>query len=441
MNILSFVSRCSLVALVSFFASCLAWANDVSSVRLWRSPDNTRLVFDLASPVEYKIIPLSSPDRLVIDLKDATLKSSFKGIDLSETPIVKIRHAVRNKGDLRVVLDLKMAIQPRSFLLKPNGDAGHRLVVDLNDATSAKQSAEVVTTEPKNDARRDIVVAIDAGHGGEDPGASGPNKVREKHVVLAIAKQLAEQINRQPGYRAELVRKGDYYVKHKRRWEIAREKRADLFLSIHADAFTDPRAKGSSVYALSRKGTTSAMARFLADSENVDLAGEVSLGDHEEMVQKTLTDLVMTSSLVSSIDVGERIIKQMGGMTDLHSKRVELANFRVLKAPDIPSILVETGFISNPKEERKLSDKRHQQKLAEAITQGIKEYFEESPPMGTLVAWQKDNRNASEHVIQRGDTLSKIAALYDTSVAQLKRENALKNNVIHVGQTLRIPRS
>ncbi len=417
-----------------------AWANDVSSVRLWRSPDHTRLVFDLDQPVDYKIIPLAAPDRLVIDLSDARLKTSFKKLDLSDTPIVKIRHAKRNKGDLRVVLDLKTNVQPRSFLLKPNGDAGHRLVLDLNDVTAAKAPA-VAASEPKPDTKRDIVVAIDAGHGGEDPGASGPSRVREKHVVLAIAQKLADEINRKPGYRAVLVRTGDYYVKHKRRWEIARENRADLFLSIHADAFTDPRARGSSVYALSRKGTTSAMARFLADSENVDLAGEVSLGDHEEMVQKTLTDLVMTSSLVSSIDVGERIISQMGNMTDLHSKRVELANFRVLKAPDIPSILIETGFISNPKEERKLSDKKHQQKLAQAITRGVMAYFEENPPMGTMIAWQKDNKNASEHVIQRGETLSKIASLYNTSVAQLKRENALNSNVIHVGQTLRIPRS
>lgn len=417
-----------------------AWANDMSSVRLWRSPDHTRLVFDLDQPVDYKIIPLTAPDRLVIDLSDARLKTSFKKLDLSDTPIVKIRHAKRNKGDLRVVLDLKTNVQPRSFLLKPNGDAGHRLVLDLNDVTAAKAPA-VVASEPKPDTKRDIVVAIDAGHGGEDPGASGPSRVREKHVVLAIAQKLADEINRKPGYRAVLVRTGDYYVKHKRRWEIARENRADLFLSIHADAFTDPRARGSSVYALSRKGTTSAMARFLADSENVDLAGEVSLGDHEEMVQKTLTDLVMTSSLVSSIDVGERIISQMGNMTDLHSKRVELANFRVLKAPDFPSILIETGFISNPKEERKLSDKKHQQKLAQAITRGVMAYFEENPPMGTMIAWQKDNKNASEHVIQRGETLSKIASLYNTSVAQLKRENALNSNVIHVGQTLRIPRS
>lgn len=429
-----------ITALLSLSFALSAWANDVSSVRLWRSPDNTRLVFDLDQPVEYKIIPLASPDRLVIDLNDARLKASFTSLDLSNTPIAKIRHATRNKGDLRVVLDLKNSVQPRSFLLKPSEDAGHRLVVDLNDVVKDKPAA-VVASEPKADAKRDIVVAIDAGHGGEDPGALGPSKIREKHVVLAIAKQLAEEINRQPGYRAVLVRTGDYYLKHKRRWEIARENRADLFLSIHADAFTDPRARGSSVYALSRKGTTSAMARFLADSENVDLAGEVSLGDHEEMVQKTLTDLVMTSSLVSSIDVGERIIGQMGNMTDLHSKRVELANFRVLKAPDIPSILIETGFISNPKEETKLSDTKHQQKLAKAITRGVVDYFAESPPMGTLIAWQKDNQNGHEHVIRRGETLSKIAALYNTSVAQLKSENALKNNTIHVGQTLRIPRS
>ncbi|MEY3016950.1 MAG: hypothetical protein RL336_85 [Pseudomonadota bacterium] len=441
MNFRTYLTTVLATLLLNVFWVVPVYANEVSSVRVWRSPENTRLVFDLAAPLEYNIIPLSSPDRLVIDLQQAKLKTSFKSLDLKDTPIVKIRHAVRNKNDLRVVLDLNAAVQPRSFLLKPNGDAGHRLVVDLNDVATTKPTPTVVASEPQKDARRDIVVAIDAGHGGEDPGASGPTKVREKHVVLAIAKQLQEEINKQPGYRAVLVRTGDYYVKHKRRWEKARENRADLFMSIHADAFTDPRAKGSSVYALSRKGTTSAMARFLANSENVDLAGEVSLGDHEEMVQKTLTDLVMTSSLVNSIAVGERIIGEMGRMTDLHSKRVELANFRVLKAPDIPSILIETGFISNPKEERQLNDKKYQKTLAQAITRGVLAYFEESPPMGTLIAWQKDNQKAAEHVIKRGDTLSKVAAMYSISVAQLKQENGLKSNVIHVGQTLRIPRS
>lgn len=441
MNFRTYLTTVLATLLLNVFWVVPVYANEVSSVRVWRSPENTRLVFDLAAPLEYNIIPLSSPDRLVIDLQQAKLKTSFKSLDLKDTPIVKIRHAVRNKNDLRVVLDLNAAVQPRSFLLKPSGDAGHRLVVDLNDFATTKPTPTVVASEPQKDARRDIVVAIDAGHGGEDPGASGPTKVREKHVVLAIAKQLQEEINKQPGYRAVLVRTGDYYVKHKRRWEKARENRADLFMSIHADAFTDPRAKGSSVYALSRKGTTSAMARFLANSENVDLAGEVSLGDHEEMVQKTLTDLVMTSSLVNSIAVGERIIGEMGRMTDLHSKRVELANFRVLKAPDIPSILIETGFISNPKEERQLNDKKYQKTLAQAITRGVLAYFEESPPMGTLIAWQKDNQKAAEHVIKRGDTLSKVAAMYSISVAQLKQENGLKSNVIHVGQTLRIPRS
>ena len=441
MNFRSALSTTLTILLLNVLWVVPVFANEVSSVRVWRSPDNTRLVFDVEAPLQYNIIPLVSPDRLVIDLQQTKLSTSFKTLDLKDTPIVKIRHAVRNKNDLRVVLDLSAAVQPRSFLLKPNGDAGHRLVVDLNDAASPKPAPSVAASEPQKDARRDIVVAIDAGHGGEDPGASGPSKVREKHVVLAIAKQLQEEINKRPGYRAVLVRTGDYYMKHKRRWEKARENRADLFMSIHADAFTDPRARGSSVYALSRKGTTSAMARFLANSENVDLAGEVSLGDHEEMVQKTLTDLVMTSSLVSSIAVGEQIIGEMGRMTHLHSKRVELANFRVLKAPDIPSILIETGFISNPTEERKLNDKKYQKTLAQAITRGVLAYFEESPPMGTLIAWQKDNQKATEHVIKRGDTLSKVAAMYSISVAQLKQENGLKSNVIHVGQTLRIPRS
>jgi N-acetylmuramoyl-L-alanine amidase len=298
----------------------------------------------------------------------------------------------------------------------------------------------VETENAVQNAKRDIVVAIDAGHGGEDPGASGPSKTREKHVVLEIAKELKATIDGQPGFKAVLVRQGDYYVQHKRRWEIARENKADLFISIHADAFTDPRAKGSSVFALSRKGTTSAMARFLADSENVDLAGEVSLGDQEEMVAKTLTDLVMTSSLVASLDVGERIIGTMDDVTHLHSKRVELANFRVLKAPDVPSILIETGFISNPEEEKKLISKSHQRKLANAITEGVTSYFKSNPPMGTFLAWQREQTELNTHVVGRGESLTKIANSYGVTLDALKQANNLKKNTIHVGQKLRIPK-
>jgi N-acetylmuramoyl-L-alanine amidase len=415
-------------------------ANSISSVRLWRAPDHTRLVFDLDSPIDYKLISLAEPDRLVLDISDTTLGTSLDDIELTNTPIVKIRYAGRNNNDLRVVLDLNNQVQPRSFLLKPNGDAGHRLVVDLNDIEGTAVVSEPAR-DPKLDEKRNVVVAIDAGHGGEDPGASGPTKSREKHVVLAIAKVLAEEINAQPGFEAVLVRKGDYYIKHKRRWEIARESRADLFISVHADAFTDPRAKGSSVYALSRKGTTSAMARFLADSENVDLAGEVNLGDQEEMVAKTLTDLVMTSSLVTSLDIGERIIGAMGKVTHMHSKRVELANFRVLKAPDIPSLLVETGFISNPSEEKKLNSSNHQKKLAKAITSGLKAYFESNPPMGTLLAWQREASEKAKHVVVRGDSLTSIASRYGVSMAALKKANNLNSNTIRIGQTLRIPSS
>jgi len=429
--------------IVLFFGMLLAlnsFANSVSSVRLWRAPDHTRLVFDLDNPIDYKLMTLASPDRLVIDISDTAIKASMRDIELQDSPILKIRHAKRNKNDLRVVLDLKTKVQPRSFLLKPNGDAGHRLVVDLNDIAKTQVPADPVR-DPKLDEKRNIVVAIDAGHGGEDPGASGPSKTREKHVVLEISRVLAEEINARPGFEAVLVRKGDYYIKHKRRWEIARENRADLFISVHADAFTDPRAKGSSVYALSRKGTTSAMARFLADSENVDLAGEVNLGDQEEMVAKTLTDLVMTSSLVTSLDIGGRIIGAMGKVTHMHSKRVELANFRVLKAPDIPSILLETGFISNPGEEKKLTNKSHQKKLAKAITSGLESYFKSNPPIGTLLAWEREAAEREKHVVSRGDSLSSIASRYGVSLASLKQANNLKSNNIRVGQTLRIPHS
>lgn len=428
-----------LILLCALVFASHSFANNITSVRLWRSPEYTRLVFDVDAPVDYKIMTLSGPERIVIDLNSIALKTSLQDLSVAQTPIARLRSAKRGSADLRVVLDLEKVVKPRSFMLQPNGDAGHRLVLDLYDVSIAPQ--KVVEAESVvRDEKRDIVVAIDAGHGGEDPGASGPSKTREKHVVLEIAKELKAEIDQQAGFKAVLVRNGDYYIQHKRRWEIARENKADLFISIHADAFSDPRAKGSSVYALSRKGTTSAMARFLADSENVDLAGEVSLGDQEEMVAKTLTDLVMTSSLVASLDVGERIIASMDDVAHMHSKRVELANFRVLKAPDVPSILVETGFISNPEEEKKLTNKTHQRKLASAITQGVTGYFKRNPPMGTLLAWEREASERESHIVSRGESLTKIASNYGVSLDALKKANGLKNNTIRIGQKLRIPK-
>src|SRR5690606_11788467 len=322
--------------------------------------------------------------------------------------ITGVRSAQRSPTDLRLVLDLSAMVTPKSFTLAPNQQYGHRLVVDLFDqehaGNAAPQTPQVTqppagtAVPPKVDSapstapaklppvasgQRDIVIAIDAGHGGEDPGALGPGKkLYEKHVTLAIAKELQRQINAEKGFRGELVRTGDYFIPLRKRTEIARKKGADLFVSIHADAAPNSRAFGASVYALSERGATSETARWLADTENqsdlIGGAGNVSLDDKDRMLAGVLLDLSMTASLSSSLNVGQQVLSNMGRITPLHKRRVEQAGFMVLKSPDIPSILVETGFISNPNEANKLSTAAHQQALARSITAGVRDFFQQS---------------------------------------------------------------
>ncbi|WP_390616234.1 N-acetylmuramoyl-L-alanine amidase [Maricurvus nonylphenolicus] len=428
-----------------------SWAADINSVRVWRAPDHTRLVFDLSGPVEHKLFTLQSPNRLVIDIEKTRLKSKLAELNLKDSPIKQVRSATRNGKDLRVVLDLSQKIKPRSFVLRKHAGKSDRLVVDLYDL-SKTQTVKTVAQVTKPQTRRDIVIAIDAGHGGEDPGALGPKtgkrRLREKDVVLAISKELAAMINREPGYRAELVRTGDYYIPLRKRRNIARDKRADLFVSIHADAFTNPKANGASVFALSRRGATSETARFLAQKENeADLiggVGSVSLDDKDEVLRGVLVDLSMTATLSSSLQVGEQVLKQMDSVARLHKPHVEQAGFAVLKSPDVPSILVETGFISNPGEAKKLSTSKYRKQMANSVFRGIKKYFYRYPPAGSYVAWKKSGGNerpTQEYVIARGDTLSAIAKRYNVSIAALRSANGLNGSVIKVGQRLKIPAS
>ncbi|KIP99572.1 MULTISPECIES: N-acetylmuramoyl-L-alanine amidase [Pseudomonas] len=441
-------------------------ASDVRSVRLWRAPDNTRLVFDLSGPVQHSVFTLSAPDRIVIDISGAKLVTPLDKLALSNTPITSVRSAQRTPDDLRVVIDLSSQVTPKSFTLAPNQQYGHRLVVDLFDqASDAAPSLPSTTTAsappvpvtptqappklaPVPGGKRDIVIAIDAGHGGEDPGALGPVKGQlEKHVTLSIAKELQRQINAQKGFRAELVRTGDYFIPLRKRTEIARKKGADLFVSIHADAAPRAAAFGASVYALSDRGATSETARWLADAENqsdlIGGAGNVSLEDKDRMLAGVLLDLSMTASLSSSLNVGQKVLGQMGQVTPLHKRRVEQAGFMVLKSPDIPSILVETGFISNPSEARKLHSASHQQSLSRSIVTGVKQFFEQNPPPGTYIAWLRDNgkiaQGPREHRVSSGESLALIAQRYQISLATLRSANSLKSDVIKVGQTLQIP--
>lgn len=451
------VMRLGIIILAGLFVCvpALAASTDVEGLRLWRAPDHTRLVFDLSDAVEHKLFTLSNPNRLVIDIKNAKMQGSLNKLDLSKTSIKTVRSATRNGKDLRVVLDLSAAISPKSFMLKKHGDKNDRLVVDLFDRAKPieKTVQQVVQTQT---GRRDIIIAIDAGHGGEDPGALGPKlgkrRLREKDVVLAISKQLAKLINAEKGYRAELVRSGDYYIPLRKRRDAAREKRADLFVSIHADAFKNPKARGASVFALSRSGATSETARFLAKKENeADLiggVGSVSLDDKDAVLRGVLVDLSMTATLGTSLQVGDNVLKSMDTVARLHKNHVEQAGFAVLKSPDVPSILVETGFISNPDEAKKLNSSYYRKNLSKAIFKGIKKHFSNVPPAGSYVAYVKNggdpkvaSSSGREHVISRGDTLSGIARQYDVTISALQKANRLSSSSIRVGQRLKIPTS
>ncbi|HDS1776462.1 TPA: N-acetylmuramoyl-L-alanine amidase [Pseudomonas putida] len=443
----------------------------VKSMRLWRAPDNTRLVFDLSGPVQHSVFTLSAPDRLVIDINGATLAAPLN-VATSNTPISNVRSAQRTPTDLRVVVDLKKSVTPKSFTLAPNAQYGNRLVVDLYDqeadaiAASAPPPAPApvqtpattpavpvtpaqpaIKLPPVPSGKRDIVVAIDAGHGGEDPGASGSRGQHEKDIVLQIAKELQRQINSEKGFRAELTRTGDYFIPLRKRTEIARKKGADLFISIHADAAPSRAAFGASVFALSDRGATSETARWLADTENrsdlIGGAGNVSLDDKDRMLAGVLLDLSMTATLSSSLNVGQKVLGNMGRVTSLHKQRVEQAGFMVLKSPDIPSILVETGFISNNNEAAKLASSSHQQALARSIRTGVHQYFQQNPPPGTYIAWLRDTGKIAagprEHTVRPGETLAMLAVRYQVSVASLRSINSLKTDELKVGQRLDVP--
>ncbi|MFF7105685.1 N-acetylmuramoyl-L-alanine amidase [Pseudomonas sichuanensis] len=456
--------------LTTVTVDALAAVTQVKSVRLWRAPDNTRLVFDLSGPVQHSVFTLTAPDRLVIDINGATLGGPLN-VATSNTPINSMRSAQRTPTDLRVVIDLKKAVSPKSFTLAPNAQYGNRLVVDLYDqeadaiaasnptpppAVQPPATTPAVPVTPVQPAiklppapagKRDIVVAIDAGHGGEDPGASGSRGQHEKDIVLDIAKELQRQINSEKGYRAELTRTGDYFIPLRKRTEIARKKGADLFVSIHADAAPSKAAFGASVFALSDRGATSETARWLADTENrsdlIGGAGNVSLDDKDRMLAGVLLDLSMTATLSSSLNVGQKVLGNMGRVTPLHKQRVEQAGFMVLKSPDIPSILVETGFISNANEAAKLATRGHQQALARSIHTGVRQFFQQNPPPGTYIAWLRDSgkiaQGPRDHTVRPGETLAMIAVRYQVSVASLRSSNSLKTDELKVGQHLDIP--
>ena len=374
--------------------SGLAQAMQLTATRLWPSPDYTRITLEAAQPVTYKHFTLSNPERLVVDLEGmepgAALDALAGQLSADDPYITAIRVGNNRPGVMRLVLDLKTAVKPSVFQLQPLGPYGHRLVVDLYPAqasSAAANSSQPVAVEPaklSNPAApqyaRLITVAIDAGHGGEDPGALGANGSREKDITLALAKRLKQKIDAQENMRAVLVRDGDYFVPLGQRVTKARDVKADLFLSIHADAFIKPHARGSSVFALSENGATSVAARWLAKKENdADLVGGVNVDVKDPFLKRTLIDLSQTATISDSLKLGDAVLKEIGGVNTLHKAHVEQAGFAVLKAPDIPSILIETAFITNPEEEKRLNDPDYQDKLVNAIVGGIKTYFDKHP--------------------------------------------------------------
>ena len=423
---------------------------DVQGVRLWHAPESSRLVFDLNRRAEHRIFPLSSPNRLVIDIDNSKLLSEITDLPTATGPVKSVRWGTRGKTGLRIVLDLREAVEPKSFPLAPNKQYNHRLVVDLYPKNKtlkpAVVSKPIIDDKKSMKGKRDIIIAIDAGHGGEDPGAIGHGGIYEKKVVMAIAKKLEAYLKKEKGFQAKLIRTGDYYIGLRERTKRARRSNADLFISIHADAFSSPKAKGSSVFALSQRGATSEAARWLADKENSsDLIGGVgalSLDDKEDVLAGVLLDLSMTASLGMSLELGQSVLNSMGGVSKLHKRKVEQAAFAVLKSPDIPSVLIETGFLSNPSEARKLKTSAYQRQMANAIFKGIKRYFRQSPPPGTyLASIKRSSEQIKEYVIAPGDTLSVIAQRYATSMSSLKKLNGLKSTTLRIGQVIKVPAS
>ncbi|KTC06779.1 N-acetylmuramoyl-L-alanine amidase [Pseudomonas sp. ICMP 10191] len=376
-----------------------AYATQIRNARLWRTNDKLRLVLDLSGPVQYKTFTLTAPDRLIIDVSGSRLTGDFSQLALDRTVIKSIRSGHYGQGDdTRIVLDLTAPVQLNSFLLGPEGGQGHRLVLDMSSTVHAPvQMAELPPPVPvpiptsKAHTGRDIMVVVDAGHGGKDPGAVGSRGEREKDVVLSIAQLLARRLKREKGFDVRLVRNDDFFVPLRKRVEFAHKSNADMFISVHADAAPRLTASGASVFALSEGGATSATARFMAQRENgADLLGATSLlnlKDKDPMLAGVILDMSMNATIAASLQLGHTVLGSLEGITTLHQKRVEQAGFAVLKSPDVPSILVETGFISNSRDSQRLVTARHQQAVADGLFDGLQRYFQRNPPVDSHMAW------------------------------------------------------
>ncbi|MCE9677613.1 N-acetylmuramoyl-L-alanine amidase [Shewanella sp. AS1] len=414
-------------------------ATHLDGVRIWAAPDSTRVVFDLSQQPNYSHFTLTNPYRLVVDLQGASTKLDLNKIENNSKLVKRVRISKPpKKGILRLVIDLTTPAKANLFALTPTAPYGNRLVVDLDGVSGNIQEPKT----PSSSALRDVVVAIDAGHGGDDPGSIGPSGLYEKRITLQIAKKIEAKINATPGMRAVMTRSGDYFVNLNRRSEIARKNKADLLVSIHADAFTSPQPNGASVWVLSMRRANSEIGRWLEQkekhSELLGGAGEIiQNSDNEQYLAMTLLDMSMDHSMAISHNIADDVLSNLGKVTRLHKHKPEAASFAVLKSPDIPSILVETGFISNHREEKLLTQREHQNRLANAVYAGVLRYFEKHPPVNTLMA----SKRSISHKVAKGESLSVIAHRYQVSVSSLKKANNLKSNNLRIGQTLVIPRA
>lgn len=447
------------ITLFSLIVSCLfsfsASANILKGVRVWPAPDETRVVIDLDEESHYSYFSLSNPQRLVVDILETSNKVKLP-INTGKSPVLKkIRFSSpKDTKSLRLVFDLTQELTTEIFKLAPtpNGEYGHRLVIDIehpnktsniqvNDNDSAVGSSSTVSRDASQYiGKEDVVVAIDAGHGGEDPGSVGPGGRYEKNATLAISKKLADQLNSVPGVKAILTRRGDYFVQLNKRSDIARKNKAHLLVSIHADAFGSPKPRGASVFVLNTRRANTEISKWVENherqSELLGGAGQVlAKNNSDPNVSQTLLDLQFSHSQKEGYKLAQDILSEMGKVAYLHKKEPVNASLAVLKSPDIPSVLVETGFISNPTEEKLLFNSRHQDKLASSMTKAIVQYFDENPPEGTLFAARK---STTKHVVKSGESLSLIANRYGTSVDRLLETNKLKSTTLRVGQTLLI---
>lgn len=459
--------------------SSAAFTAQLKNITVSQQAGKTSLFLMVDGPFTHRIFTLINPNRIVLDLNNTNSAINLKQVGLNSSLIKQVRSGMPDPRTLRLVFDVNQNVhvssapwESKGVRIDISGSTGKQVtgkpiaynsapnknsvklqpvkqinqvqkkpqVVSQNQPTIIHSKPIRVPHSPSNKYLRDVVVVLDAGHGGKDPGARGPRRSQEKDVVLAITLKLKQLIDRQPGMRAVLTRSGDYYVGLRQRLDIARKYNGDVFVSIHADAFNNPHSNGASVFALSQRGATSEAARWLAEKENYSELGGVNLGDLDDsngVVRSVLIDLSQTATINSGLQMGGRVLNQLDNFTNLHNNKVEQAGFVVLKSTDIPSILVETGFISNPREERNLTSSTYQSRLSQAIFQGIKGYFWDNPPHGTRIEAMTSNHI---HIVRSGDTLPTIASRYHVTIEALQAMNGLsRQSALRPGQKLVIP--